>query len=373
MQDMVWRGVAHIQAGDRAEGKHLLTLAVQLEPDNATAWLWLAAVADSEDERLAALQRVVEINPANAAGRRAQARLRRDVIREVAGRIPPPAPARPLTLPAPRPVSPAEVPRELPHARPARATPRTAWPEDIIPDSRDPTPARPTCAPLLVFALLAAMFGAFAGSTVTVSVLGVRATPASTPTRVIVERTRPPATLRPPTQAPAPAPTLAPPPPPTRTPNPRFGACGRAPAQADQPTFLCIESEPGDPIGGGQARRISPTEGTFTVQWNRDRAVEARIAGADPWELVFQVPYGLQLMPGGSFERINLDAPVPAADLGLTLTGPGGTCERATGRVAILALQYQGDRITLFAADFEQHCMGDPPGLYGTLLYQAAP
>jgi hypothetical protein len=350
---MVRRGVAHIQAGERAEGKHLLTLAVQLAPDHAVAWLWLASVADSEAERLAALQRVVEINPHNAAGRRAQGLLRRDVIREVASRIPPP-----------------ESPREVPRARPAipPAPPSRA---PASPSAERPRAGR-GCLALLLFGLAAACLGAGLGSVFLFNQNDPLTPPGPTPTRIIIERTRAPATPRPPTQVPIPSATPAPPPP-IRTPNPRFGACGRNPALADQPVFLCLDSEPGDPMGGGQARRFTLADAAFTVRWNRDRAVEARIGGADPWTLIFQVPYGLQMSPGGSYERTNLDDPQPTADLPLTIPGRTDSCTEATSRVALLALQYQGDRITLFAADFELHCAGDPPGLYGTLRYHARP
>jgi hypothetical protein len=356
MQDMLWRGVVHIQAGDQAEGKHLLTLVVQLEPDNAVAWLWLASVASSEEERLAALQRVVEINPDDAAGRHAQTLLRRDVVREVAGRIPPPAP-----------------PREVPRARPALPPPPPAAPVARAPvpvPAERPRANRGGIVLLLAGVIATCMAILLLGSTL---LLYGGVEEQATPTRVIIERTRAPATPRPPTPPPVPSPTLAPPPPPTRTPNPRFGACGRDPALADQPIFLCLDSEPGDPVGGRQARRFTPADSGFTVQWTRDRAIEVRIAGADPWDLVFQVPYGLQISPGGSYERIDLADPQPSADLPLLIQGPGGSCASATSRVALLALQYTDDQITLFAADFEQHCAGDPPGLYGTLLYQAAP
>jgi hypothetical protein len=345
---MVWRGVVYIQAGERAEGKHLLTLVVQLEPDNAVAWLWLASVADSEDERLGALQRVVEINPNDAAGRHAQTLLRRAVVREVARRIPPPAPPRevPRARPAPPPPTPLPVPAERPRA--SRG--------GIV---------------LLLSGVIVACMGILLLSRTLLLYGGGKEQ--ATPTRVIIERTRAPATPRPPTQLPVPSPTLAPPPLPTRTPNPRFGACGRDPALADQSAFLCLDSEPGDPVGGGQSRRFTPADTGFTVQWTRDRAIEVHIAGADPWNLVFQVPYGLQMSPGGSYERSDLADPQPSADLPLLIQGPGGSCASATSRVALLALQYEDDQIILFAADFEQHCAGDPPGLYGTLLYQAAP
>jgi hypothetical protein len=226
---------------------------------------------------------------------------------------------------------------------------------------------------LLLFGLVAACMGVGIGAIYTLTGSDPPGPAVSTPTRVVIERTRAPATPRPPTQPPLPSATPAAPPPPTRTPNPRFGACGREPEMAAQSTFLCVDSELGDPVGGGRKWRLTPADGPFTVRFTRDHAVEVRTTEADPWDLVFQVPYGLQLMPGGSFERIDLDDPVSTDELGLVIQGQGTACDQVTGHVAILALQYQGDTITLFAADFEQHCAGDPPGLYGSVLYQAGP
>ncbi len=369
MQDMLRRAVVYIQAGEREEGKHLLTLVVQVEPDNATAWLWLAAVADTEAERLDALQRVVQIDPDHALGRRAQAMLRREVIKEVATRLPPPT--LPRTIAPPRAAEPPQPPAPTPPAlqppRPYRATHPTTMPPAERPR------ARRGRLGLLVFGIVAASLVVSGVATFTLYSDSAPAPLTAPTTRVIVERTRAPATPRPPTQPPLASATPAPPPPPSVTPNARYGACGRDPALATQPSFLCLDSEPGDPVGGGAPQQITPATGAFTVAWNNAGAVEAHVQGTAAWDLVFQVPYGLQLHPGGSIEQRTFGTPVPIDELGLTITGGRAACAQATGRVSILILEYEGNQITRFAADFEQHCMGDAPGLYGSILYQAGP
>jgi twitching motility two-component system response regulator PilG len=58
-------GIAAAKAGDKALTRRLLQEAVQHEPDNEAAWLWLAGVGESPQHCLASLERVLQINPLN--------------------------------------------------------------------------------------------------------------------------------------------------------------------------------------------------------------------------------------------------------------------------------------------------------------------
>jgi hypothetical protein len=62
-------GVANAREGNREEARNLFRLVTQESPNNAQAWLWLAGVADSREERQAALERVLEIDPSNDMAR----------------------------------------------------------------------------------------------------------------------------------------------------------------------------------------------------------------------------------------------------------------------------------------------------------------
>ena len=57
MLDLVKHGVALAKAGDKAPAPSALRQAVELDPANESAWLWLASVAESTQEALAALER----------------------------------------------------------------------------------------------------------------------------------------------------------------------------------------------------------------------------------------------------------------------------------------------------------------------------
>lgn len=63
-------GIEAAREGNRDEARSLFSLLTRQEPDNTQAWLWLAGVADSPDERRAALERVVALDPANDMARK---------------------------------------------------------------------------------------------------------------------------------------------------------------------------------------------------------------------------------------------------------------------------------------------------------------
>src|SRR6185295_270664 len=59
-----------LQANDKRRAYDLLGRAVQLEPHSEQAWLWLSGAVDSAAERRYCLERVLAINPHNAAALR---------------------------------------------------------------------------------------------------------------------------------------------------------------------------------------------------------------------------------------------------------------------------------------------------------------
>lgn len=75
VQNRLQQAIELAQQGKRAEARLILSNLVAEYPDLEMAWLWLATVAASPEERLAALRRVVEINPANQTARAALEKL----------------------------------------------------------------------------------------------------------------------------------------------------------------------------------------------------------------------------------------------------------------------------------------------------------
>jgi tetratricopeptide (TPR) repeat protein len=70
-KDLRQRGIAAAKAGQKEEARQLLQQSLRIEPNNESAWLWLASVARDQRERLFSLQKVLEINPTNDTARKA--------------------------------------------------------------------------------------------------------------------------------------------------------------------------------------------------------------------------------------------------------------------------------------------------------------
>ncbi len=72
---LLQEGQAAAQRGDNAVARDYLAAAVDLDPDNADAWLWLAGVQEKPTEAEAALQRVLTLEPDNAYARQGLAEI----------------------------------------------------------------------------------------------------------------------------------------------------------------------------------------------------------------------------------------------------------------------------------------------------------
>lgn len=62
---LVRQGQQAAQQGNNELARSYLQAAVDLEPDNVTAWLWLAGVVDEPEEARHALNRVLALDPTN--------------------------------------------------------------------------------------------------------------------------------------------------------------------------------------------------------------------------------------------------------------------------------------------------------------------
>lgn len=64
-QSLLRDGIAAAQSGSKVKARSLIRQVVGLEPDNETAWLWLANVAADPAEALTSLRTVLKLNPDN--------------------------------------------------------------------------------------------------------------------------------------------------------------------------------------------------------------------------------------------------------------------------------------------------------------------
>lgn len=63
--DVLQRAIQAARDGRKAEARDLLIKIVEVDPQNEIAWMWLAGLVDSVEDRIIACENVLTINPAN--------------------------------------------------------------------------------------------------------------------------------------------------------------------------------------------------------------------------------------------------------------------------------------------------------------------
>jgi len=130
-------------------------------------------------------------------------------------------------------------------------------------------------------------------------------------------------------------------------------------------SVLAMDSQFGDYIGAGQYYLVTIGDGVFTASRNFDNGVNMSLQSWDRWELDFAGPDNATLVPGiyENAQRFPFQA---TGTPGLSVFGAGRGCNTLTGRFVINQASYASDSsVQDFAADFEQHCEGGIPALFG--------
>lgn len=65
VKKMLRSGISFAKEGNRVEARQMLLGVTEVEPDNETAWLWLASISEYPEELLVFLQNVLKVNPNN--------------------------------------------------------------------------------------------------------------------------------------------------------------------------------------------------------------------------------------------------------------------------------------------------------------------
>jgi Calx-beta domain len=130
-------------------------------------------------------------------------------------------------------------------------------------------------------------------------------------------------------------------------------------------TVLAMSSQAGDYVGGGQQYLITLSDAVFT-SYTSANVVTIHINDGDGWETDFAGPSSARLTKG---EYLNAQRyPFqPVGIPGLSVYGDGRGCNTLTGNFDVLKAGYNNTTGALqsFAADFEQHCEGQTPALFG--------
>jgi flagellar basal body-associated protein FliL len=93
MSLILQQAIEIIKKGDKETGKQLLERVIRNDPSNETAWLWMSAVVDTDEERQRCLERVLAINPNNELARQGLEALRQKQVAKPPQPEPTPSPS----------------------------------------------------------------------------------------------------------------------------------------------------------------------------------------------------------------------------------------------------------------------------------------
>ena len=147
-------------------------------------------------------------------------------------------------------------------------------------------------------------------------------------------------------------------------------------ATAQAATAYYYYSEPGDYIGAGQSKMlVHGVDGVITADRNFDLGVSLYYDGGQEW---WYLDFAAPTFPSkvdlyvGSYEnaqRFPFNSPTKP---GLDVSGCGRGCNTLIGRFDVLEVEYNVDeQVMIFAANFEQHCEGMEPALFGQIRFNS--
>jgi hypothetical protein len=74
--DVLKQAIAAARTGNKGEARKLLGQLLRHDSDNETAWLWLSGVVETDEQRVACLEKVLTLNPDNTVAQRGLERTR---------------------------------------------------------------------------------------------------------------------------------------------------------------------------------------------------------------------------------------------------------------------------------------------------------
>jgi len=140
-------------------------------------------------------------------------------------------------------------------------------------------------------------------------------------------------------------------------------------------SLIYLNSQPGDWVGQGQQLTFTPADGAFTVQGTYNSGVQINFNTPNYshfWFLDFGPPTAMKFTKGEyeGAQRFAFHSPTRP---GIDVSGDGRGCNRDAGRFLVSELVFAQDgTVDRLAIDFEQHCEGSPPALYGSVRYNSA-
>lgn len=132
--------ITAIRSGRKEEGRQLLNLLIQQNPNNEQAWLWMSSVVNTDEQRARCLYHVLAINPDNELARRGLQILGIVVSDSRPVKVPRDSQPIPVQRPEPEVTTPWPVPQAAPAPTPS-PTDTQPLPQPAEPPKAEPTPA----------------------------------------------------------------------------------------------------------------------------------------------------------------------------------------------------------------------------------------
>jgi hypothetical protein len=144
-------------------------------------------------------------------------------------------------------------------------------------------------------------------------------------------------------------------------------------------SFLYLNSEVGDYVGGGTEQLYTTANSKFTGLLDQGgdyfRGSAIQFGHVQAWYVDIAAPRGHPLAPGSYLGAVGaLSGSRPARSPGLEVYGGGGGCNTLTGSFDVDELSFTpSGRVSVFQATFEQHCEGAAPALFGRFRFEYVP
>ncbi|HKQ39612.1 MAG TPA: Ig domain-containing protein [Verrucomicrobiae bacterium] len=137
-------------------------------------------------------------------------------------------------------------------------------------------------------------------------------------------------------------------------------------------TSLRLNSEPGDPLLGGQQLFFTDANGSFGAYQSFSNSVSISFYGSGHnFSLDFAAPVNQPLVAGSYLQAERLAFRSPGKP-GMWISGDGVGCNTITGSFEVKQVAYgAGNQINKFWATFEQHCENAADPLKGEIRFNA--
>jgi len=147
-------------------------------------------------------------------------------------------------------------------------------------------------------------------------------------------------------------------------------ATARIPTSPQSLSFVTLESDYGDYIGGGLSYSYDRTNALINVSASGG-TLSVNIDGEQSWNATFVLPSSQTQLTVGTYSNLRRFPFHDAAAGGLSWSGEGRGCNTLTGSFTIDEAVYVAGSLSQLDLRFEQHCEGGAPALRGQVHWNA--